>query len=266
MTLASSACIMSGVVAHLERAGGRASGGAAPRSPDRCRRCRRWSASPRAGARAGCRAPARATVARYAASLPPSGLGMRARQCSRIGSMPARRTSRTRRRARRRSARAVGMPVQLGGHVVLEAAAGAVRVRDVARRLLEVRHQPAPLEHLGQQVGCALAGEVHAAELRHRVVAVLVRARARRAARLGACRPRRGAEAPGRCSVPGRNSSRNSRRSDFARARVAGEQRALHDLGQVDEREHGPVEVREVRRQRRALRRAERFHAHAVGW
>ena len=36
-------------------------------------------------------------------------------------------------------------------------------------------------------------------------------------------------------------------------ARVAREQRALHRLGQVDEREHRAVEVRDVRREPRAL-------------
>ena len=36
-------------------------------------------------------------------------------------------------------------------------------------------------------------------------------------------------------------------------ARVAGEQRALHRLGQVDEREHRAVEVGDVRREPRAL-------------
>ena len=46
-------------------------------------------------------------------------------------------------------------------------------VRDVARRLLEVRHQPAPLEDLREQVRCLLTREVHAAELGDGVVAVL---------------------------------------------------------------------------------------------
>ena len=53
------------------------------------------------------------------------------------------------------------------------AAVDARVVGDVPRRLLEVRHQPAPLEDLRQQVRRLLAREVHAAELRDRVVAVL---------------------------------------------------------------------------------------------
>ena len=48
-----------------------------------------------------------------------------------------------------------------------------VVVGDVAGRLLEVGHEPAPLEHLGEHVRRLLAGQVHAAELGHRVVAVL---------------------------------------------------------------------------------------------
>jgi hypothetical protein len=39
----------------------------------------------------------------------------------------------------------------------------------------------------------------------------------------------------------------------LGRPRVAGEERALHDLGQVHEREDGRVEVREVRAQHRLL-------------
>ncbi len=46
-------------------------------------------------------------------------------------------------------------------------------VCDVARRLLQVRHEAAPLEHLGQHVRRLLARQVDAAELGHRIVAVL---------------------------------------------------------------------------------------------
>ena len=49
----------------------------------------------------------------------------------------------------------------------------AVRIGHVARGLLEISHEPAPLEHLGEDVGGALAGQVHAAQLGDRVVAVL---------------------------------------------------------------------------------------------
>ncbi len=43
----------------------------------------------------------------------------------------------------------------------------------IARGLLEIGHQPAPLEHLGEHVRGLLARQVHTTELRHRVVAVL---------------------------------------------------------------------------------------------
>ncbi len=57
--------------------------------------------------------------------------------------------------------------------VAVVAARQALVVGDVARRLLEVRHEPSPLEHLGEDVRRLLAGEVDPAELRDRVVAVL---------------------------------------------------------------------------------------------
>ena len=47
-------------------------------------------------------------------------------------------------------------------------------------------------------------------------------------------------------SVP-TNSSRKRRRRLLSEREYRGEQRALHDLGQVHEREHRPVDVREVR-------------------
>ena len=45
-------------------------------------------------------------------------------------------------------------------------------VGDVARRLLEVRHEAPPLEDLRQHVGRLLAGEVDPPELGDRIVAV----------------------------------------------------------------------------------------------
>ena len=85
-------------------------------------------------------------------------------------------------------------------------------VRDVARRLLEVRHQPAPLEDLREQVRRLLAREVHAAELRDGVVAVLEEHARRRALRR-ACRPTVAStvRSPVRSRSP-TNSSRNRRR------------------------------------------------------
>src|SRR6185436_11722863 len=64
-------------------------------------------------------------------------------------------------------------PGELVRNVVAIGSAGAIVVRNVARRLLEIGHEASPLEYLGQEVRGALAGQVHAAELGHRVVAVL---------------------------------------------------------------------------------------------
>ena len=62
---------------------------------------------------------------------------------------------------------------QLVGDVIAPPALGPIVVGDVAGGLLEVGHEPAPLQHLGQEIGRALAREVHSAELGDRVVAVL---------------------------------------------------------------------------------------------
>src|SRR4051794_19276742 len=135
--------------------------------------------------------------------------------------------------------------------VAAVAAAGHRRVVcDVARGLLEVGGKAGALEDLRQYVRDPLARDVHAAELRDRVVAVaeedglvelrgaLTLAGVPRPVHLG---QRVGElveeQAPQRAGV----------------ARVAGEQRTLDGLGQVDEREHRPVEVRHVRREAGAL-------------
>ena len=60
-----------------------------------------------------------------------------------------------------------------GAEVPVVAALQPVVVGDVAGRLLEVGHEPAPLENLGEHVGGLLACQVHPAQLRHGVVAVL---------------------------------------------------------------------------------------------
>ncbi len=56
--------------------------------------------------------------------------------------------------------------------VVAVAATRLVAVVDVAGRLLQVPHQPAALKDLGEQVGNLLTADVHAGELRHRIVAI----------------------------------------------------------------------------------------------
>src|SRR3954454_5776243 len=138
--------------------------------------------------------------------------------------------------------------------VVAVAAAGHRRVvGDVARRLLEVGAEAGALEDLRQEVRRPLAGDVGAAELGDGVVAV---ADEDALVELG------GAIALLPVVAWLRTVALGERVGELVEeepaegagvARVAGEERALHRLGQVDEREHGPVEVREVRRQARAL-------------
>ena len=109
-----------------------------------------------------------------------------------------------------------GDPSSSARDVIFPAAVRPVRIRHVARRLLEVRHQAAPLENFREDVRHALAGEVRAAELSDRVVAVFVQHAGVQLVRAGCAdsrwRPRR---AHVSMSSP-RNSSRNRRRSDFA--------------------------------------------------
>jgi hypothetical protein len=154
------------------------------------------------------------------------------------------------------------MPVQLGRHVVLPGAARPVGVRDIAGGLLEIGHEPAPLEHLGQQVGHALAGQVDAAELGHRVVAVLAEhALVELVGPAGADgRRRRGLADLLQELVEEKAAQR------LGRPRVPGEQRPLDHLRQVHEREDGAVEVGEVRGEGGSLLGGEGLHgAHVRG-
>ena len=154
---------------------------------------------------------------------------------------------------------------------VLPPAVRPVRVRHVPGRLLQIGHQPAPFEHLGQDVGDPLAGDVRAAELRHRVVAVLVEHP--RIERLGAVEA--GGGAPG-AVLPDRAEELVEEQPPrrLRRARVPGEQRPLDHLRQVGQHENRAVGVAEVRserggflgreRLRRGERRSREGRAHAV--
>ena len=55
--------------------------------------------------------------------------------------------------------------LELGGQVVAPAIVQAIGVGHIPRRLLEIGHEPAPLEHLRQHVRDVLARDVRAAEL-----------------------------------------------------------------------------------------------------
>ena len=136
-------------------------------------------------------------------------------------------------------------PEHLGVAVVAVAAADARVVGDVAGRLLEVGHEPAPLEHLGEQVRCLLAGQVHAAELGDRVVAVLEEDPV--VELLGPAKAHGGVDGRVAADVEVADELVEEEAAQaLGRSGVAGEQRALHDLGQVDEREDRAVEVGEV--------------------
>jgi hypothetical protein len=131
--------------------------------------------------------------------------------------------------------------------VVAVAAAGGVRERpvvgDVAGRLLEVGGEAPPLELLGEDVRDPLGGDVSPADLGDRVVAIAQEdplVEPRRPLPLG---PVEGA--PGVGDVGGELLEEEA--ADGSRvARVAGEERALDGLRQVDQGEDRPVEVGEV--------------------
>ena len=136
--------------------------------------------------------------------------------------------------------------------VVAVAAAGVLGQRlvvgDVAGRLLEVGGEAAALQHLGEDVGDPLAGDVGAADLGDRVVAV---------AEEDALVELRGALALLRVEGPaaGRRVGGELLQVEAAHgpgiARIAGKKRPLDRLRQVDEGEHRAVEVGEVRGEER---------------
>ena len=162
-----------GVGARLGQRVRRACAAAAARRPGRCRRCRRSTARrPAAGPRSASSALARIAW-RYTKSESPAACGEALReprlqlgQQLAVGVEHAVHVADVAGPERR---------VEDLGVAVVAVVAGAepLVVGDVARRLLEVGHEPAPLEHLGEHVGRLLAGQVHATELGHRVVAVL---------------------------------------------------------------------------------------------
>ena len=233
-----------GVAAGLGQRVRPAAAAAAARSPDRCRRCRRWTATPPAGCRAARRRPWPGW---------PGGRRSRSRRCS-LGNRSRKKS------CMRRQQLGVGVeqPVHVadvagaerrhqhvGIAVVAVAAADAGVVGDVAGRLLEVGHEPAPLEHLGEHVRGLLAGQVDPAELGHRVVAVLEEDPV--VELLGPAQPDGGVDGgvAGDVELVDELVEEEPAQA-LGRSGVAGEQRALDHLGQVDQGEHGAVEVREV--------------------
>ena len=146
-------------------------------------------------------------------------------------------------------------------HVIPPAIVAAVGVGHVAGRLLEVRHQPSPLEHLGQDVRHGLARDVRAAQLRDRVVAVVAEHPGVEA--LGTldrgAGGRRGLRRLGVRPDLVRELVEEQPPQRLARPGIAGEQRPLHRFRQVRQREDVAVEIGEVGRQPGALVRGERL-------
>ena len=140
---------------------------------------------------------------------------------------------------------------EFGRHGGPPRAAGPVVVAHVARRLLQVGGQASPLQRLGQQLRGLLTRQVHAAQLGHRVVAVLDEHVL--------------VEASGAFTADGGRRRGPQRRGLFRElieeqaperlrgARIPGEQRTLHRFGQVHQGEDGPFEVREMPFERGAL-------------
>ena len=148
----------------------------------------------------------------------------------------------------------------LGRHVILPPACRPIRVRHVPRGLLEVRHQASPLEHLGDDVGDAFAGDVRTAELRDRVVAIFIQnARIQLLGARGAnARIRDVSRRPGRVHLADELVEKQPP-DRFRRTRVARKERALHRLGKIPQREDRSIRIREVGFERVGFFRRERF-------
>ena len=147
--------------------------------------------------------------------------------------------------------------LELRRHVVLPLAVRPIGIRDVARRLLEVRHEASPLQHLRQNVRDTFARDVRAAELRDRVVSVLTEyARIQSVRALGAdgTRARRRIRVELTEELVQEQSTHR-----FVRTRIAREERALHRLRKIAKHEHRAIGVREVRIERARFFRCECF-------
>ena len=145
------------------------------------------------------------------------------------------------------------------------AAARLVVVAHVARRLLEVGGEASPLQCLRERLGRLLAREVHATELSDGVVPELHEHPVVQL--LGPLDP----DARHLAALVDvlRELVEEEAAERLRRARVPSEERPLHDLRQVHEREHRAVEVREVPREHLALILGEPFgrepEAHGEG-
>jgi hypothetical protein len=125
-------------------------------------------------------------------------------------------------------------------HAVLPSAARAIGIRHVTRRLFQIGHQTAPLEHLREHVRDTLAGEVHAAELRNGIVAVFRE-------HLGV-QPFRAGDADlaldhGCAAEFAEKFVEKQSSQRLCRTRVSREERAFDRVGQVGQREDRAVQI-----------------------
>ncbi len=135
--------------------------------------------------------------------------------------------------------------------VIAVAAAGNwLVVGDVAGRLLQVRGDAAALQHLGEDVGDPLAGDVGAAELGDRVVAVAEEDTLVEAGGAGALVVVEGSPGSGRV---GRELVEIEAADGPGIPRIAGEKSPFHGLRQVHQGENGTVQVGEVRGEQGSL-------------
>src|ERR671910_1469859 len=146
--------------------------------------------------------------------------------------------------------RAVGLAELLAGVVAVAPVREGPVVGDVARGLLQVGGEAPALQLLGENVRDPLAGEVGATHLGDRVVAI---ADEHALVETGGALSLLSLEgAPALRDIGGELVEEEpSQRPGVAG--VAREHRPLHRFGEVDEREHGPLEVREVRGKERSL-------------
>ncbi len=234
---------------HLCQRVARACGAAAPRTPGPFRTGRHSIASPPA---AGPRSVSSA-LARIAARYTRVAVGRLFRIPRAEMRLHRLESSARRSRMPRSSVRLIAIrqrrcPSSSVGTWYFQRPSGSIGVRHVARRLLEIGHQPAPLEHLGEHVRHAFAREMHAAELGDRVVAVI--GEDLRVQLLGPLEAHFALADAAACSHVLVELVEEQPPQRLRRSRVPREERALHGFRQVGQREDGSVEIGEIRRER----------------
>ena len=126
-----------------------------------------------------------------------------------------------------------------GRAIVAETTSGALGVVQISSGLLQICHEPAPLYDFRQQVGDLLAGQMHPAQLGDRVVAVFHEHFFIEL--LGSLQADCGINGDVARDVQiAHELVQKQPAKAFVRARIAGEERALHHLGQVHQGEHRP--------------------------